>query len=320
MSLDLAPAQTAATDRDDPPPLLVRRPLFGSALLTIDGVVSYPDSEHPSDEHVLEDHGIVLPYRGVFATHAGRRPAVLASPSHAVMLSAGTPYRYSFPGAIGDHCIVLIWTDEALDRVAPASLRRGRFATPGPAAAPVLEPATLLRRERLRHRLANPAADPLAVEEEAIELLVSVLRSARCEPEGYPTRRGAASARNHCRVERVKALIASDPTRRWTLGELAAAAVVSPYHLAHLFKTRLGLSVYEYVLRARLVGALQRVLDTQADLTTIALDAGFSSHSHFTAQFRARFRTTPLELRRQGARQAAAPVRRITTARQGAAS
>ncbi len=321
MPLDVWPAPTTLADRDRaPPPVLERRALFGSGLLRIDGVAARPVSESPLEEHELADHGIVLPFRGVFATHASRRQAVLASTNHAVLLSARTPYRYSYPGMIGDDCLLLTWSDEALERVAPAAVRRGYFGTPGPAAAPVLEPSALLARERLRRRLFDPDADPLAIEEEGMGLLASVLRSAQRETAAGAMRSRAASARNHARVERIKALVTSAPARRWTLDGLATEAAVSPYHLAHLFKTRVGLSVYEYVVRARLATALGRVVDSQADLTTIALDTGFSSHSHFTAQFRARFGTTPLELRREGSRRWGAEVRRIATAGQGAAS
>jgi AraC family transcriptional regulator len=56
--------------------------------------------------------------------------------------------------------------------------------------------------------------------------------------------------------------------------------------------------VYQYVVRSRLARALDAVLDSGTDLTAIALDAGFASHSHFTARFRSLFGHTPLELRR----------------------
>ena len=312
MSLDATLAPTVIPDRDPGRPLLVHRRLFHGALLRIDGVVARPVSDRPSGERELEEHGIVLPYRGLFTTHAGRRHAVLASTSHAVLLSARTAYRYSYPGAIGDHCLVLMWSDEGLERVAPTMLRRDRFGAPGLAVAPVLEPSALLARERLRRQLTESGADPLAVEEEATGLLASVLRVVQRAPADGGTQ--PAAARNHRRIERIKALVASGPARRWTLDALAEAAAVSPYHLAHLFKTQVGLSVYEYVVRARLAAALERVIDSRADLTSIALDAGFSSHSHFTAQFRARFGTTPLELRRRGSRPCVAEVRRISTA------
>ncbi len=46
-----------------------------------------------------------------------------------------------------------------------------------------------------------------------------------------------------------------------------------------------GSSIYDYVLRERLAHALDAVLDSEGDLTAVALDVGFSSHGHFTARF-----------------------------------
>ncbi|APV49103.1 hypothetical protein BWI17_05065 [Betaproteobacteria bacterium GR16-43] len=73
---------------------------------------------------------------------------------------------------------------------------------------------------------------------------------------------------------------------------------MSPYHLAHVFRREVGTSVYAYVLRLRLAQALTAVIDSDADITTIALDAGFASHSHFTRHFRTFFGTPPAELRK----------------------
>ena len=55
------------------------------------------------------------------------------------------------------------------------------------------------------------------------------------------------------------------------------------------------------------------------DLTAIALDAGFASHSHLTARFRGFFGRTPTELRRgRGAGNDVRDLRRIVTARETA--
>lgn len=307
-------ARPAYADRGSAGPRLDHRPLFRSSLLQIDEVVAHAGSERPSAERELDRHGLVLPYRGIFATHSSQRHSVLASTGHAVLLAARIPYRYSYPGAVGDHCLALAWSDEVLERMGLQALHRGHFGLPQSAVAPVLEPAQLLARERLRLRLAGGDTDPIAIEEQAVELLAAVLRAARGEAEDGRSFREVAASRNHARIERLKELVASAPTRRWTLDTLAAAVCVSPYHLAHLFKLRVGLSVYEYVLRARLAVALQRVLETGADLTTIGLDTGFSSHSHFTAQFRARFGITPLALRGQCRRHPGPQLSRIATA------
>jgi AraC family transcriptional regulator len=76
-----------------------------------------------------------------------------------------------------------------------------------------------------------------------------------------------------------------------------------------------GISIYDYVLRERLARTLDAVLDCDDDLTSIALDAGFASHSHFTARFRSFFGYTPTALRRIATAAHVAELRKIVTAR-----
>jgi len=57
------------------------------------------------------------------------------------------------------------------------------------------------------------------------------------------------------------------------------------------------------------------VLERSADLTTIAFDAGFASHSHFTARFRRFFGSTPDQIRRIAATGRAQELRKINRAR-----
>jgi transcriptional regulator GlxA family with amidase domain len=76
-----------------------------------------------------------------------------------------------------------------------------------------------------------------------------------------------------------------------------------------------GTSIYDYVLRERLARTLEAVLDCGDDLTMIALDAGFSSHSHFTARFKSVFGCAPAALRRVATAAQVAELRKIVTAR-----
>jgi AraC-like DNA-binding protein len=154
------------------------------------------------------------------------------------------------------------------------------------------------------------------VEEIGVALLASALHAARKERHGRS--RGAprgCSGRRLLQVERVKEAISLRPERKWTLGELADLAYVSPCHLAHVFREEVGSSVYRYVLRSRLAKTLDAILDADTDLTSIALEAGFASHSHFTARFRALFGLTPIELRRGVSSRKAVEMRKIVTAR-----
>jgi len=58
-----------------------------------------------------------------------------------------------------------------------------------------------------------------------------------------------------------------------------------------------GASLHQYRDQLRLHAALNR-LEGGQDLTTIGLDVGYSSHSHFTAAFRRTFGHPPSRLRR----------------------
>jgi AraC-like DNA-binding protein len=98
-------------------------------------------------------------------------------------------------------------------------------------------------------------------------------------------------------------------------GSLAKVAGFSPFHLCHVFREMVGISIYDYVLQERLAHSLGAVLDGGDNLTGIALDAGFASHSHFTARFRGFFGFTPTALRRAATARHIAQLRKIMTAR-----
>ena len=119
--------------------------------------------------------------------------------------------------------------------------------------------------------------------------------------------RPSALARRTRALERVKEAVALAPSRKWNVARLAKVANLSPFHLCHVFREMVGTSIYDYVLHERLAQTLDAVLDCGDDLTAIALDAGFASHSHFTARFRSFFGCTPGALRRVGDRRPASP-------------
>ena len=108
--------------------------------------------------------------------------------------------------------------------------------------------------------------------------------------------------------------MAAAPADKWNVARLASVANLSPFHLCHVFREMVGTSIYDYVLHERLARTLDAVLDGD-DLTAIALDAGFASHSHFTARFKRFFGCTPAALRRAATAAEIAELRKIVTAR-----
>ncbi len=290
---------------------IVRRDLFEGALFSVSHIACRPtdDQRHPV-EHA-QVNVVALPTAGLFALHPSPRQHVVATPNHAVFLSSGQPYRLSFPGCIGDECLTLRFTAEGLARLAPEAMSGEGFEASTPFGRAVLPPAAILARSLLDRRFARAEVDALEIEELGLGLLKATLGAMR------PLARPRSKAHP---VERVKEAISTAPERRWTLAELAALAGVSPFHLAHVFHREVGTSVYRYATRARLARALDAVLDSGLDITAVALDAGFSSHSHFTARFRACFGITPDALRRTARLGQAAALRKIVTARSAAAA
>jgi AraC-like DNA-binding protein len=98
-------------------------------------------------------------------------------------------------------------------------------------------------------------------------------------------------------VERAKEAIAHDVSRNVPLAELARAVRCSPSRLSRTFRRTTGHTMAGYRHALRILAAIERLRDGDVDLTELALDLGFSSHSHFTSVFRRHLGITPSELR-----------------------
>jgi AraC-like DNA-binding protein len=97
-------------------------------------------------------------------------------------------------------------------------------------------------------------------------------------------------------ADRVKVLLASDLSRRWTLTEIAAEIGGSPAYLTQIFQQVEGIPLYRYQLRLRLARALDLIAGSD-DLSALAAELGFSSHSHFAAAFRQAYGRSPAAFR-----------------------
>jgi AraC-like DNA-binding protein len=142
----------------------------------------------------------------------------------------------------------------------------------------------------LRHSLHQKLADPLEAEVLALTLVRRALG---------PRTSHAPGATIGCQklVDRAKLVLSNDLTRRWTLAEIACELRVSPVYLTQVFQQVEGMPLYRYQLRLRLARALD-LLARYDDLTNLALELGFSSHSHFSSAFRQLYGCSPSEFKR----------------------
>jgi AraC family transcriptional regulator len=284
---------------------VVRTTLFDSDTLQIGWFAARPLSDASGDVERQGSHAVVLPLSGVFSRHDGPRRHTIGTPCHAVFIASDTPYRIGYPGGIGDRALTLKF-DQAL---APEQL--GACERPAAISHGLLPARAMMLRNLLRAQLKSGEADDFEIEALGLDLLNAALGSMRART---PPPRRSTLVRRARALERVKQAVALAPAEKWTIAKLAEVANLSSFHLCHVFRQMAGTSVYDYVLHERLAQSLNAVLDGGDDLTSIALDAGFASHSHFTARFRNFFGCTPVALRRLASAQKVRELRKIMTA------
>jgi AraC family transcriptional regulator len=243
---------------------------------------------HEAAEECATDTQLVFPYRGVYVRHLGPDQAV-AEANQVLFFNASEGYRVSHPVPGGDASLTLVISEPLLRELAPVNFLR--------------DSATLaFRRQRLRidaraqalvallrHSLREDLAEPLEAESLALTLVRRALGP-------RTTHAASASVGRQRLADRVKLVLASDLTRRWSLAEIAAEVRNSPVYLTQVFQQVEGLPLYRYQLRLRLARALD-LLAQYDDLTTLGLDLGFSSHSHFSAAFYEAYGRSPSEFR-----------------------
>jgi AraC-like DNA-binding protein len=243
---------------------------------------------HRSAEECSAATHLVFPYRGVYVRHVGSDQSV-ADANHVLFFNAGEGYQVSHPVVGGDASLGLVVSQPLLRELAPAALvaKRDEFGFRGQSLR--IDPRAQALVALLRHSLTHGSIEPLEAESLALTLV--------CRSLGPRTAHetGATHARRRL-VNRVKLLLAGDLTRRWSLADIAAEIGGSAVYLTQAFQQVEGVPLYRYHLRLRLARALDLVARYD-DMSALALDLGFSSHSHFAAAFKQAYGRSPTAFR-----------------------
>jgi len=261
--------------------------LLETRTVALRDVVCKGDCRHKSPEECAQSTYFVFPYRGAYVRHLGSDDAV-AEPNQVLFFNKDESYRVSHPVSGGDACLSL-WVDEpVLSELVPKDYVRGAGALAFRGQRVRIDARAQALVALLRHGLQRGViVEPL----EGETLLLTLVRRALGERTSHVAK---ATAARQKLVDRAKLVLTSDLGRRWTLGEIAAEVGVSPVYLTQVFQQVEGMPLYRYQLRLRLARALD-VLPRYDDLTTLSLDLGFSSHSHFSSAFRQTYGRTPKE-------------------------
>ncbi|GGF50073.1 hypothetical protein GCM10011611_65610 [Aliidongia dinghuensis] len=272
-------------------------PLLDTATVAVRDFVCAGDCRHKSAEECAGATSLVFPYRGLFVRHLGRNDAV-AEANQVLFFNQAEAYCISHPVEGGDASLSLTIDEALLAELTPTEHLRPGGAVAGDAVAfrrqrRRIDPRAQVLVALLRHSLRRKAIEPL----EAETLTLTLVRRALGERTSHTA---GASVGHQKLVDRAKLVLASDLARRWTLAEIAAEVGVSPVYLTQVFQQVEAVPLYRYQLRLRLARALD-LLGEYDDLTTLGMDLGFSSHSHFSAAFRQAYGRTPAEFQRSAA-------------------
>lgn len=262
--------------------------LLDTASVSVRDVRCRGECRHRSAEECASHTHLVFPYRGVYLRHVGSAQAV-ADANHVLLFNADESYRVSHPVDGGDSSLTLDLGEALLHELTPCALAPGDGASGFRHQALRIDARAQALVALLRHALRHGSVEALEAEGLALTLASRSLgpRTARTP--------GATHARQRL-VDRAKLLLASDLGRRWTLADIAREVGGSAVYLTQAFRQVEGMPLYRYQLQLRLARALD-LLASDIDLSSLAQDLGFSSHSHFAAAFRQAYGRSPSEFR-----------------------
>jgi AraC-like DNA-binding protein len=289
--------------------LLTFRTLYDSPMISVRDYVCTDTSHDHSAEEQSEVNGIVLMRHGAFSRHFGRK-TVTADVNQSTFFSKDSIYRVSHPGDCGDRGTSFVVADSILIdivRELDPSVDE-RPTAPFPFTDGPCDASLFLRHREYVRRLERAADEPLELlwaDVTGLQLIADVIESAFDHVGTKPRKRVSTLADHAARTEAAKSYLSTHIGENISLDEVAAAVNASPFNFSRIFHEQTGVSLHRYLTQLRLRAALERLLDSP-DITSLALDLGFSSHSHFTEAFRREFGSTPSEFRKNGTTKSAA--------------
>jgi AraC-like DNA-binding protein len=247
----------------------------------------------PADQPYEERHSrdtIAIVQAGSFEYRSAAGRGLMTAGS--LMLgSHGQSFECTHRHGEGDRCVSFWYAPDYFERLAAdAGARRSerRFKV---ASLPALRP---LSRLVTHAGLGIYRAATIPWEEFAVTLAARTVRLA----SGVSIREDAPPLNAEARVARAVRMIDRHPEAALTLAQLARVSGLSPYHFLRTFKSLIGVTPHQYVLRARLRDAAARLALEPSKVLDVALDCGFGDVSNFNRAFRAEFGESPLAFRK----------------------
>jgi AraC-like DNA-binding protein len=277
----------------------IDRIVFDSGSVRVGAFRCHPS--HPSFHNTgpASNYCFVFPRTTVEIQHEHER-AFVANPNVVTFYNKGQPYLRNAISTEGDRCdwfgVELEIAQDMVRAFDPSFEARPetpfRFTRGWPDA-----PTYLGQRMIFDQVVSGGPVEPLTVEEAVVGLLENVVRSAYAQPEVTAASAEKRDARQRDIIHQVEFVLSTRLDERLTLREVADEVGMSVYHLCRMFRRATGSTLHGYRQNLRLRWSLESVAESDKSLVDIALDTGFSSHSHFTSTFRREFAHTPSTVR-----------------------
>jgi AraC family transcriptional regulator len=228
------------------------------------------------EQHTCATIAIVVAGSFQYRTAAGR---AVMTPGSLLLGNPGHYFECGHEHAVGDRCISFQYNPDYFDNGAPFS------------ASTRVPPVRAIAALTSQVHAALAGSPRVSWEEIAVAIAGQALDALR------PASSATFDAES--RVTRVVRLLDSEPRSDTSLGRLADAANLSPYHFLRVFQGVTGVTPHQYVLRMRLRLAAVRLATTSDRVSDVALESGFGDLSNFNRTFRAEFGLSPRAYRRQ---------------------
>ena len=197
-------------------------------------------------------------------------------------------------GLLNNHRITMHWEDreDFIARYPHAIVTNERFVIDGRrittgGSLPTLDFMLEIIRRRHGYSLALEVSRLFIYETE------------RVTPEQASTPSINALSRLDPRVRATLKLMEDSVQTPQPIERLARRIGISSRHLQDLFVADLNVTPHVHYLALRMNDARRRVIETQADLSDIAIATGFNSPSAFARSYRSHFNESPSETRRR---------------------
>lgn len=267
----------------------VERVPVATDVAVLGAIDAPPTSRYFTGQHQVTNYLIAFPRSTLWIMQDRGRP-IVADPTVATIYNRGQVFSRRAIAPLGDRGD---WFGLAEDLVREVVVPLDAAAADGPAPLRYTSArvsADIFGRQRRIMRLAQSGvAEPGELDESVIHLFADVMAAAY----GRTALRSASPASQRRLVARARELIAATYTRNLTVRQIAAECGASTFHLCRTFRRHTGLTLSAYRRAVRLRIALGLVTERQGDISTLAFELGFASHSHFSMMFRREFGHPP---------------------------